>query len=73
MMIHGSPVNSSSGRRLGFTCQFITPRVHFRPMEYSPEITSNDFRRPVLVQGEDSVGSIKYAKTKDQMMEEAQE
>ncbi len=31
----------------------------------------DDFRVPVLVRGWDRVGAIKYAKTREQMMQEA--
>jgi len=71
MEIHGSPVNVSDKRRLGFTCQFITPDVVFDAMDYGDDWTESDFRNPVLVSGVDDVGNLKYAKTRGQMMEEA--
>ena len=67
MVVHGSKA-SLSRRRMGMTAQYTDTRVRMNPMEYTQSRAfSEDFRKPVLVSGEDKVGQMMYHQTLEQI------
>ena len=64
MLVHGSKA-SLGRRRMGMTAQFTETSVKMNPMEYTQSRAfSEDFRKPVLVSGEDKFGIMKYCDNK---------
>jgi len=62
MVIHGSKA-SLNRRRMGFTAQYTVPGVRMNRMDYTQTIAfSEDFRKPVLVKGNDKYGTLEYFK-----------
>ena len=60
MLVHGSKV-SLGRRRMGMTAQFTETSIRMNPMEYKQSRAfSEDFRKPVLVRGQDKFGMMKY-------------
>jgi len=61
MLVHGSGPTLSR-RRMGFTVQFVPPSVKMiRPSNYEDTIKhTGDFRKPILVCGEDTFGVLDY-------------
>ena len=60
MVVHGSKA-SLSRRRMGMTAQFTNTWVKMNPMEYTQSRAfSEDFRKPMLVRGQDNYGYLKY-------------
>ena len=60
LVVHGSKA-SLARRRMGMTAQFTNTRVRMNPMEYTQSRAfSEDFRKPVLVRGQDTFGNLKY-------------
>ncbi len=70
LTIHGSPPNTGALRRCGLALNFVTPDTLFAPMKYDNEY-EDDFRKPVLMRGEDSVGAMRYVATAQEMVERA--
>ena len=63
LLVHSSPPNRSAGRRrCGLTVQYVTPKSTFEPMGYN-NAYEDDWRKPVLVAGDDIFGRIKYTTT----------
>ena len=64
MLVHGSKPTLNR-RRMGLTAQFCQPSVEMVPMNYTKSIAfTEDFRKPILIRGEDSYGKLQYVKTK---------
>ena len=60
MVVHGSKA-SLARRRMGMTAQFTNTWVKMNPMEYTQSRAfSEDFRKPMLVRGQDKYGYLKY-------------
>ena len=71
MVVHGSKA-SLSRRRLGMTAQFTRTNVRMNKMSYTQSRAfSEDFRKPVLVAGQDHFGELRYHKTTEQILREA--
>ena len=69
LLVHSSAPNKSYNpgrRRCGLTVQYITPNVTFHPMDYNNSY-EEDWRKPILVTGEDNFGQIKYTTTLKQL------
>ena len=63
LLVHSSPPNRSLGRRrCGLTVQYVTTEAIFEPMNYINSY-EEDWRKPVLVAGEDNYGRLKYTTT----------
>lgn len=62
LLVHSSPPNKSYNpgrRRCSLTVQYVTPKATFQPMDYNNPY-EEDWRKPILVSGEDRIGHIKY-------------
>ena len=61
MLVHGSGPTLTS-RRMGLTVQFCTTNTKLdRPSNYEETIKhTGDFRKPILVAGEDTFGELEY-------------
>ena len=67
LLVHSSPPNRSTGRRrCGLTVQYVTTEAIFEPMDYINSY-EEDWRKPVLVSGEDNYGRLKYTTTKQKL------
>lgn len=63
MLVHGSKP-SLNRRRVGLTAQYCQPSVKMVEMSYTKTIAfEDDFRKPVLVEGRDVFGKLKYVET----------
>ena len=72
MLVHGSKPTLNR-RRMGLTAQFCQPSIEMVPMNYTKSIAfTEDFRKPILIRGEDSYGKLKYVKTKQEVLDHAQ-
>ena len=70
MVVHGSKA-SLSRRRLGMTAQFTTTNVRMNKMSYTQSRAfTEDFRKPVLVAGQDQFGELRYHKNTEQILQE---
>ena len=70
MVVHGSKA-SLRRRRLGMTAQFTRTNVRMNRMTYTQSRAfTEDFRKPVLVAGQDDFGVLRYHKNKEQILEE---
>ena len=71
MLVHGSKA-SLCRRRLGMTAQFTNTSVKMNKMSYTQNRAfTEDFRKPVLLAGEDKYGQLKYHKSKEEILKEA--
>lgn len=71
MLVHGSKATLDR-RRMGFTAQYCQTCVEMVPMNYTKSVAfTEDFRKPVLLSGEDNFGRLNYFKTKEQMLDQA--
>jgi len=62
MLVHGSSPTLSR-RRMGLTAQFCQPQVIMEPMKYTKtQAFADDFRKPILICGEDTFGKLEYFK-----------
>ena len=63
MLVHGSGPTLTS-RRMGLTVQFCPTNIKLdRPSNYEETIKhTGDFRKPILVAGEDTFGELEYFK-----------
>ena len=64
MLVHGSGPTLSS-RRMGLTVQFCPTNIKLdRPSNYEETMkkATEDFRKPILVAGEDTFGELEYFK-----------
>jgi len=67
MLVHGSKPTLNR-RRMGLTAQFCQPSVEMVPMNYTKSIAfTEDFRKPILIRGEDSYGKLQYVINKAQV------
>ena len=67
MVVHGSKA-SLRRRRLGMTAQFTRTNVRMNRMTYTQSRAfTEDFRKPVLVAGQDDFGVLRYHKNKEQI------
>ena len=69
LLVHSSPPNRSCNpgrRRCSLTLQYITPKATFHPMDYNNPY-EEDWRKPILVSGEDRFDQIKYTTTIKQL------
>ena len=67
LLVHSSPPNRSfdpGRRRCGFIAHYITPEAVLRPMDYANEY-EEDLRRPILIEGKDNFGQMKYTSLED--------
>ena len=65
LLVHSSPPNRSFNpgrRRCAFSATYITPQTVFEPMHYTNQY-QEDWRRPILVNGKDDCGKLKYTTT----------
>ncbi len=71
MLVHGSK-STLNRRRMGLTAQFCQPSIKMEPMSYTKSIAfTEDFRKPVLIQGRDTFGKLQYVNTKEDMLANA--
>jgi len=59
LTVHFSPPNQSDKRRAGLQIVFVTPEARLGPMGYA-NAYKDDWRKPILVKGEDKFGHLKY-------------
>ena len=65
MLVHGSKPTLNR-RRMGLTAQFCQPSIEMVPMNYTKSIAfADDFRKPVLISGEDTYGKLQYVNIKN--------
>jgi len=68
LTIHYSPPNKSEHRRAGLQIVFVTPEAQLGPMQYD-NAYKDDWRKPILVRGEDKFGHLKYWTTVDNLLD----
>ena len=67
LLIHSSPLTRSPRtRRCGLTAQYLASEATFHPMSYN-NTYEEDWRKPVLVAGEDTYETIKYLTTMENL------
>ena len=67
LLVHSSPSNRSAGRRrCGLTAQYVTQKSTSLSMGYN-NAYEDDWRKPVLVAGEDRFERINYTSTMYQL------
>jgi len=67
LTIHYSSPNNSEHRRAGLQVVFVTPEAQLGPMQYD-NAYKDDWRKPILVRGEDKFGHLKYWTTIDDLL-----
>merc|ERR1712038_258641 len=67
LTVHFSPPNQSDKRRAGLQIVFVTPEARLGPMGYA-NAYKDDWRKPILVRGEDKFGHLKYWTSVDKLL-----